>query len=773
MSQQLPAPTTADAGARIVALRSQYPDELLGVPRTGLRLTWRASAASAQIGYQVRWNGADIGAADPVASDDAIGIVAPGPALQPGEERRYAVRIATEAGWSPWSEELVVEASVDPAALEARPIGGSEPVEGPVMLLRAGFSLPAAPVRARLRATFWGVGELRINGRQATDEHLAPGWTAYQERIVLGTWDVTDLLHQGDNALGALLGDGWYRGRLGWEDGTEQYGTELAALVQLDVECADGSSVRVATSPDWTTSTGGIRSASLYDGVEIDLRAEPHGWDAPGFDDSAWSPVREVGVDISVVDPRITTGVRTVAEWSSPIEPRDGHAFIDLGQNIAGWLRLVVRGTAGDRVEVRHAEVLEPDGSIHTRRCAPRKATDGYVLAHDGETTLEPTFTFHGFQYAEVTGAEVVSADGRRRSRAPTSALVVRMRGPASRAASTQTSPGRSATTSCRSPPTARSATSASAGRATRRRSRRPRPRCSTSRRSGCRGCATSSSTRTPTALSPPWCPNILKDPTCPRSGEWETMGRAGWADAATIVPWAVYESYGSDEVLVRQLDSMRRWVASLERRAGDGLLPTEFQFGDWLDPDAPGDQPWRRRSRSDYVANAFFAHSRAAARATPSDSSATPTAPTPPSASPIGSAVQPGSAGATRRSRPRRAPRSPSSSPSRPRPSANASATAWLGTCGEERGRIATGFLGTPLVLFALVHSATSTRRTSCCCASRRHRGCTRSRWVRRRCGSGGTRSRPTAASTPATMATDESSGGACSRSTTTPTAP
>ena len=148
-------------------------------------------------------------------SDDAIGIVAPGPALQPGEERRYAVRIATEDGWSPWSEELVVEASVDPAALEARPIGGSEPVEGPVMLLRAGFSLPAAPVRARLRATFWGVGELRINGRQATDEHLAPGWTAYHERIVLGTWDVTDLLHQGDNALGALLGDGWYRGRLG------------------------------------------------------------------------------------------------------------------------------------------------------------------------------------------------------------------------------------------------------------------------------------------------------------------------------------------------------------------------------------------------------------------------------------------------------------------------------------------------------------------------------------------------------------------------------
>ena len=704
MSQQLPAPTTADAGARIVALRSQYPEELLGVPRTGLRLTWRASAASAQIGYQVRWNGADIGVADPVASDDAIGIVAPGPALQPGEERRYAVRIATEDGWSPWSEELVVEASVDPAALEARPIGGSEPVEGPVMLLRAGFSLPAAPVRARLRATFWGVGELRINGRQATDEHLAPGWTAYHERIVLGTWDVTDLLHQGDNALGALLGDGWYRGRLGWEDGTEQYGTELAALVQLDVECADGSSVRVATSPDWTTSTGGIRSASLYDGVEIDLRAEPHGWDAPGFDDSAWSPVREIGVDISVVDPRITTGVRTVAEWSSPIEPRDGHAFIDLGQNIAGWLRLVVRGSAGDRVEVRHAEVLEPDGSIHTKSLRTARATDGYVLAHDGETTLEPTFTFHGFQYAEVTGAEVVSATAVAVSsadllRSSFECADPRLERLHSNVAWSQRDNFVSLPTDC------------------------PQR----DERLGWTGDAqafapTASTLFDVEAFWMSWLrdleldqdadgavaavvPNILKDPDVPAEGEWETMGRAGWADAATIVPWAVYESYGSDEVLVRQLDSMRRWVASLERRAGDGLLPTEFQFGDWLDPDAPGDQPWKAKVSSDYVANAFFAHSAqlladterlvgdpdradAAERLADrvgretwerwgSDAVTTQTG----AAIALEFAIAP----ETERER---------------------IGDLLARNVREERGRIATGFLGTPLVLFALVHS-------------------------------------------------------------------
>ena len=474
--------------------------------------------------------------------------------------------------------------------------------------------------------------------------------------------------------------------------------------MQLDVECADGSSVRVATSPDWTTSTGGIRSASLYDGVEIDLRAEPHGWDAPGFDDSAWSPVREVGVDISVVDPRITTGVRTVAEWSSPIEPRDGHAFIDLGQNIAGWLRLVVRGTAGDRVEVRHAEVLEPDGSIHTKSLRTARATDGYVLAHDGETTLEPTFTFHGFQYAEVTGAEVVSATAVAVSsadllRSSFECADPRLERLHSNVAWSQRDNFVSLPTDC------------------------PQR----DERLGWTGDAqafapTASTLFDVEAFWMSWLrdleldqdadgavaavvPNILKDPDVPAEGEWETMGRAGWADAATIVPWAVYESYGSDEVLVRQLDSMRRWVASLERRAGNGLLPTEFQFGDWLDPDAPGDQPWMAKVSSDYVANAFFAHSaqlladterlvgdpdRADAAERLADRVGRETwerwgseAVTTQTGAAI--ALEFAIAPETERER---------------------IGDLLARNVREERGRIATGFLGTPLVLFALVHS-------------------------------------------------------------------
>lgn len=704
MSPSLPAPTAADPSARIVALRTQYPDDLIGVPLSDLRLTWRATAASAQTGYQVRWHGATNGTSEPTVSDASIGVAAPGGSLQPGEERTYEIRIATADGWSSWSDPLTVEASVDPALLTARPIGGTEPVDGPVTLLRTTFSVPATPIRARLHATFWGVGELRINGQRATDEHLTPGWTAYKDRVVLATWDVTDLLHVGDNALGALLGDGWYRGRLGWEDGTEQYGTETAAFVQLDVDCADGTTVRAATSPEWTSSIGGIRSAGLYDGVEIDLRAEPAGWDTADFDDSAWVPARAIDVDTTTVEPRITGGVRTIREWDVDVQQRDGHSFLDATQNIAGWLRLVVRGSAGDRVEVRHAEVLEPDGSIHTKSLRTARATDGYVLAHDGETTLEPTFTFHGFQYAEITGAEVVSAtavaiSSADRPRSEFACSDPRLEQLHSNVSWSQRDNFVSLPTDC------------------------PQR----DERLGWTGDAQAFAPTASTLFDVEqfwvsWLrdleldqdadgsvaavvPNILVDPDEPTDGEWTTMGRAGWGDAATIVPWAVYESYGSDEVLVRQLSSMRRWVTSLEQRADGGLLPTEFQFGDWLDPDAPGDQPWKAKVSSDYVANAFFAHSArllANAERLVGDTDRAD------AADKLADRVAQDTwkrwgAEAVRTQTGAAIALEFGISPDEER---DRIGEGLARNVRDERGRIATGFLGTPLVLFALVNT-------------------------------------------------------------------
>lgn len=597
-----------DAAVRVVAVTSQYPDGLLGIPRTGLRLTWRTTASSPQVAYQVRWRGEHSGVAEPIASDDSIGVPAPGPDLGPGERRRYSVRIATARGWTPWSPELLVEAAVDLDLDAARPIGGAGASGGPVTLLRRAFVLPAEPRRARLHATFWGVGDLRINGRPTSDEHLAPGWTPYRSRLLLATWDVTGLLRRGDNVLGSLIGDGWYRGRLGWNGAREWYGTETAALVQLDVECADGSHVRIGSSPEWTTSTGSLRAADLYDGVTVDLRREPAGWDVPGFDDAGWAPARQIAVDTSVIEPRLAGGVRTVGEWAATLEPRPSATRVDVGQNIAGWLRLTVAGTAGDRVTVRHAEVLEPDGTLHTAALRSARATDEYVLAREGDTTLEPLFTFHGFRYAEVTGARVVRAtavaiSSADRPRSTFAAEDPRLERLHSNAAWSQRGNFITLPTDCPQRDERLGWTGDAQAFA---------PTASTLFdveafwMSWFRDVALEQEAH---GSVPSVVPNILTEPAATDGQEW-TLGRSGWGDVAVIGPWAVYESYGSDEVLVRQLASMRRWVASLEQRCVDGLLPREFQFGDWLDPDAPTDDPARAKVSPDFVANAFFARS-------------------------------------------------------------------------------------------------------------------------------------------------------------------
>jgi alpha-L-rhamnosidase len=706
MSTTLPPFDEAVATARVLSVRTQYPDGLIGVPGGGIRLSWRTRAEGPQLGYQVRWSGDADGTSDAIASDECIGVPAPGGDIPSGAERRYAVRIATAAGWSAWSDDLVVEAAVPADRLAARPIGGTDRVDDPVMLLRTAFELPAAPVRARLRATFWGVGDVRINGSNVLGEHLTPGWTAYDDRIVLGTWDVTSALAAGENVLGVLLGDGWYRGRLGWEDEVEHYGSETAALVQLDVECADGTHARIASGPDWQRSTGAIRFASLYDGVDVDLSADPTGWDRPGFDATAWEPARMVPVDTSVIEPRITTGVRTVGEWPVDVHSRGDRAFLDLGQNISGWLRLTVRGRAGDRVVVRHAEVLELDGSLHTAALRTARASDTYVLAHDGESLLEPLFTFHGFQYADVTGADVVAATAVAISSAelPRSSFACadsRLELLHSNVAWSQRDNFVSLPTDC------------------------PQR----DERLGWTGDAQAFAPTASTLFDVEsfwlsWLrdveldqdadgavaavvPNILTRDDFPADGGGHSvMGRAGWADAATIVPWAVYESYGSDEVLVRQLDSMRRWVESLERRAGErGLLPTEFQFGDWLDPDAPGDQPWKAKVSPDFVANAFF--SRSARLLADAERL-------------VGDPERAASAARLARRVARDTWARWGEAAIQTQTGAAIALEFEIAPAAErervgdslarnvraEHGRIATGFLGTPLVLFALVHS-------------------------------------------------------------------
>jgi alpha-L-rhamnosidase len=276
----------------------------------------------------------------------------------------------------------------------------------PCPYLRTTFSLSRPVRRARLYATARGLYEFRLNGHRAGDAVLAPGWTDYRKRIQYQTYDVGDLLREDENVLGAILGTGWYAGYVGWLGENKHYGLRPQLLAQLVVEHDDGSTTVVVSDETWRVTTGPIRYSDLLMGEAYDARAELPGWDLPGYDDRAWHPV--------AVEPR--DDVLLVADRAEPvriideIRPRSvtrlspDIAIVDLGQNIAGWVRLRVRGAAGTTVRLRFGERLDPDGTLYTENLRTAHQTDFFTLRGGSEETYEPRFTFHGFQYVEVTG---------------------------------------------------------------------------------------------------------------------------------------------------------------------------------------------------------------------------------------------------------------------------------------------------------------------------------------------------------------------------------
>ncbi len=630
----LPSPDLLpDDRTHVVSLATQYDPRLLGVPLAPVRLSWQVTSEvpdARQAAYQVSVRGAVADPAgtgdgtwtelDPVPGDDAVAVHPGDDPLRSRERREYRVRVATDAGWTDWSAPVAVEAGLAPEDLVAQVIDIPSEVAGPVPILRRELTLPAAPASARLHVSALGVLDMQINGRPALDEVLSPGWTAYSERVLISTVDVTDLLHEGPNAIAGLVGDGWYRGRFGFADRDRIYGERIGLLAQLEITLPDGSVRVVATDESWRGGFGAVRSAGIYDGTEIDLTQDAGAFAEVGFDDSSWTPAGVVPVDRAVFEPRLAAPVRVVEERPMARSEHAGRAAgtvrLDAGQNISGWVRLTVRGGAGATVTVRHAEILEPSGDLHTAALRTAKATDVYTLADDAEVTLEPVFTFHGFRYADVqvdgAGVEVVSAT----AVAISSDLAPRASFSSSHPALDQFHSNVvwsqrdnfvSVPTDC------------------------PQR----DERLGWTGdaqafAATASTLFDAETFWVSWLrdleidqaddgavasvvPDIIRPDDMMMGGEpTNPMGRAGWADAATIVPLAVHESYGSTQVLEQQLGSMRRWVEHLRARAGDDVvLPTEpFQYGDWLDPDAPGDRPWDAKVSSDYVANAFYARS-------------------------------------------------------------------------------------------------------------------------------------------------------------------
>ncbi|WP_432488057.1 glycoside hydrolase family 78 protein [Kineococcus sp. SYSU DK018] len=551
--------------------------------------------------------------------DSAEQVLVPWPAapLRSRERRSVRVRVwGQEGGPSAWSEPTVLETGLLDAGLwNARVVAPVLPAVGeggePAALLRGEVQLPGGVVRARVRATARGVMTLHLNGAPVGEDVLHPGWTSYATRLRYRTWDVTDLVREGRNALGVHLADGWWRGYLGFAGLRDVYGEGTAALVQLEVDHADGTRTVVGTDASWRSTLGPVTRADLYTGETFDARRRLEGWDTPGFDDAGWGAVTVEPFDTAtLVAPdgppvRRQESLRAVGITTSP----SGRTIVDFGQNLVGRLRLrVPAGEPGSVITLRHAEVLE-HGELGVRPLRAARATDELVL--DGrEFTWEPEFTLHGFRYAEVDGwpgdltvedleAVVVHTDLRRLGEFETSDPLLNrlhenvlwsMRG---NFVDVPTDcPQRDERLGWTGDLQVFAPTAAylydTAGMLT-------------------GWLADLAADQHPDGNVPVYVPWADVDPDLPPLG-----AEAGWGDAATVVPWTVYERSGDAGVLRRQWGSMTAWVDALSSRAGHALdfASGGFSFGDWLDAAAPDDQPWAARLPWQAVATAYLARS-------------------------------------------------------------------------------------------------------------------------------------------------------------------
>lgn len=553
-----------------------------------------------------------------IASDESILQQFKGPDLISGQRYFWQVKIwdnkGKESKWSNvafWEMGLLSKTEWKAKWIE---MAGDTLRYSPSPHFRKEFVLNKAISNARIYVTSHGFYELQINGKKVGDQILTPGWTSYSKRLQYQVYDVTGMLLKGNNAIGAVLGDGWYRGTLAWGDNWAIYGKRLGLLLQLKITYADGSETMIVSDETWKASNNGaIRMNDIYNGETYDATKKLIGWNNPAYDDTKWESVKTGTYNNANLIASEGAPVRKIQEIK-PVKifktPK-GSLVVDMGQNMVGWLRLKVSGKKGSVVTLSHAEVLDKFGEFYTTNLRAAKCQLTYTLAGTGEEIYEPRFTFMGFRFVEVNGFPgelttenltgiVVHSDmavtGSFESSNP---LINQLQHNIQWG---QKGNFVDVPTDCPQ--------------------RDERLGWTGDAQAFCRTAAYNmdvssfytkwlkdiAADQKPGGEVPDVIPDILN-----KQGSLTAHPSAGWGDVSVITPWTMYMVYGDIHFLENQYQSMKAWVEYIRKKAGDSYIwKGGSKYGDWLfyHPPVNNHPEPDGYTEHDFIATAFFAYS-------------------------------------------------------------------------------------------------------------------------------------------------------------------
>lgn len=547
-----------------------------------------------------------------VNSDQSVYIPYAGSALQSGKKYQWQVQVwdnkspePTQSGTGTFQMGLLQVGDWKAQWIEPGYVEDS--VLRPSPMFRKQFRADKKIISATAFITAHGLYEAQINGKRISDAYFTPGWTAYQKRLQYQVYDVTHLLNKGANAIGVTLGSGWYRGVIGFSNNRNVYGKDIALLFQLAITYSDGTTAYVVSDNSWKSTTGAIRYSEIYNGETIDARLEQKGWALPDYDDSKWSGVKVASHPLNTL----------VATYNEPIRKKEtfqpkrifktpaGDQIIDFGQNLVGWVSIKVKGQAGDKIQVSHAEVMEKNGNFYTTNLRAAKAQDTYILKGGEEEIFEPHFTWHGFQFIKVEGypgelkpenftaVALYSDMPMTGSFSSSNGLVNQLQhniqwGQKGNFLDVPTDcPQRDERLGWTGDAQAFSRTAAFNMNV---------------HSFFTKWLKDVEADQLPTGSVPFVVPNVLG------AG---AAGSAGWADAATIIPWNMYLAYGDRKILENQYSSMKAWVGYMKQNSTSDLWNKGFHFGDWLFFRPNDDNDGKAAVTDKYlIAQCFYAHS-------------------------------------------------------------------------------------------------------------------------------------------------------------------